>query len=138
MNDVPEKRSYKVGWVTCGLVAVVLIVSGVILAFTLSGNSTNQSVADQGKRRDCVTILNNARRAVFDDVDIYKAILIRGATDRQLGLPPQGDVAFFRQIDERLGVALKEATRIRPPEFANGLIEHGGVVAGVSYPPCPG
>jgi hypothetical protein len=123
--------------VALGIGIVVLILTAITLFFTYRGSATGAELDAQGQRRDCVTTIQNARRAVYDGVDIDKAILIKGAADRQFGLPLDGDPAYFQSVDQRLGRSLVEAKRLRPAKTLNQLIARGGMIDGVHYDSCP-
>lgn len=136
--DATPRPIYRALTVLCVAVIVGLIIMAITLGFTVTGKATTQDLAAQDRHRDCVTTIQGARRSVFDNVDIYKAILVKGAADRQFGLELDGDTAFFQGVDEALGVTLVEARRLQPAHTINRIVENGGMIDGVRYDPCPG
>lgn len=118
------------------------------VTFTRVGttNSSVEATNAQGARRDCVTSISTARNAVFTDVQIDTAIstqltngvLLRG----QVGPPLSADekaqiVKTFGDNNMALTTALVEARRLQPAPVLDGLIAHGGLIAGVHYDACP-
>ena len=127
---------------TLVLLCVISFVGGVGLILTSHGTATSHDVVLQGQHRDCITTIATARNAVFQNVDIYKAIQIEQLSSALL-LSQSGTKATpetikaFADNDAKLRESLVEAKRLQPPETLNRLIAHGGMVDGVRYPACP-
>lgn len=124
-----------------------LILLAIVLATTYRGVASSSELTKQGKHRDCVTTLSAARRSVFDNVDIYKAISIQTfnkvSLDNFFGVAHTPDeleviAAEFQTNDDQLQRALVEARRLQPAETLDRLIAQGGVIDGVRYEACPG
>jgi len=124
----------------------------IAIAAVLQARDLRSSVSDTGRtieainrssiRRDCVTTISTARRSVFDNVDIYKAIQIEQLSQALLN-SAQGqratdeDVKAYADNDLLLKAALVEARRLQPPKMLDDLIAHGGMIDGVHYDACP-
>lgn len=124
--------------------ASVFVVIRAQRGFDIAKGNTRILEAEEraAARRDCVTTLSAARRSVFDDVDIYKAIqidqLATALLNAQSGAratPEQ--VQAFSDNAANLDKALVEARRLQPAKTLDELIAHGGMIAGVHYDPCP-
>ncbi len=138
----PPRPIYNVLFAICIALVLVLFVTGITLVVSYQGGASTKDVVDQGARRDCVTTLSTARRAVFDNVDIYKAIEIQqtlGAllTIRNGGQPTEAETAAIETNNALLARALVEARRLQPAKTLDNLIENGGMVDGVKYDACP-
>lgn len=133
---------------TCG-VALVVVLSIVVIVqnnhnaakqSTLAASVVQERV--DSDRRDCVTTLSTARRSVFDNLDIYKAIQIEQLStallESRLGIAPSAEqVKAFADNDAVLRTALVEARRLQPSRTLDELIAHGGTVDGIHYKACP-
>ncbi len=100
-------------------------------------------IVQTSDRRDCVTTLSTARRSVFDNVDIYKAVEIDQLATALLAAQAGGrstpdEVAAFQANAAKLHTSLTEARRLQPPMTLDDLIAHGGMIDGVHYSACPG
>jgi uncharacterized membrane protein len=121
------------------VIAVALIAAVVVGVVSYLRQDQIASASD---RRDCVTSISTARRSVFDDVDIYKAIeidqLARALINSQSGVRASADdVAAFTANEQLLSAALVEARRLQPAKVLDHLIAHGGLIDGVHYDACP-
>lgn len=144
MKEVtPNPRPiFRVLTIICVLVTASLVMGGIVLALTFRDAATTSDIVTQGRHRDCVTLISAARRAVFDDVDIYKAIQIEQLSAAllasQVGQSATPEVIeAFRTNDLKLADALSEARRLQPSSTLESLIAHGGSVAGRHYEACP-
>lgn len=137
--------------ITAGTVVMVGIV--VLLIVLVVGryqdSATVQDTRDISRnqvavsaRNDCRSTIATARRSVFDDVDIYKAIqadqLATALLNSTEGIrsTPEERQAFADNADLLHGT-LREARRLQPPQVLDDIIAHGGMIAGVRYDPCP-
>lgn len=142
-TDPKAPRKFAV--VIWGLVLYAILLAAVSWAAieSRSGAASSSDVQQSTNRRDCVTVLSTARRSVFDNVDIYKAIQVEQLStallNAQSGVKASdADIEAFRENDLKLREALVEARRLQPSSTLDDLIEHGGVVAGRHYDACPG
>lgn len=132
-------------WAVAGLfvvLAVISFVSGATFLVSNAGTASTRDLQRQSARRDCVTQRATARNAVFQNVDIYKAIQIEQLStvllDAQQGKMPSDDqVAAFQANDALLQESLVEARRLQPPATLDKLIDEGGTIDGVHYDACP-
>lgn len=131
-------------WQTFGM-ALVLVAALSLLIYIASisttGFASQHSLENSNERRDCITNLSTARNAVFQDMDIYKAIQIdqlsTALLNSQTGTrPTQEEVAEFGANDKLLQVALVEARRVQPAAFLHEVINNGGTIAGIHYEAC--
>lgn len=139
------KAPRKYGVVIAACVAYVLVAIGVAVLLILGfhGNASTDDLKQQTKRRDCITTLATARNAVFQNVDIYKAIQIEQLStallNAQSGQRATADqIKAFADNDAKLKMALEEARRLQPASTLDDLILRGGTVAGKHYDACPG
>ncbi len=123
---------------------VFMVVAGVVLALVVAaiGLARQNTIREESRRRDCITLVSTARRSVFDDVDIYKAIQIQQLStallNGQQGIHSTADdIAAFAANDRLLEESLVEARRIQPPAVLQRLVAHGGMIDGTHYDACP-
>ena len=138
------------------MIAWLVIIGLVVLAAAAFVTVRAQNAADIGKsntkilntlrasseRRDCVTTISTARRSVFDNVDIFKAIqvdqLSTALLNAQAGNRASPEVIqAFQDNAAKLHAALDEARRLQPAKTLDDLIAKGGMVDGVHYDACP-
>lgn len=129
------------------LLSVTLIAIGGVTAVVAVGRqhrieSTQRAQVATSARNDCRATISTARRSVFDNVDIYKAIQIEQLStallNAQQGIPSTAaDIEAFAANDANLRTALVEARRLQPAGMLDDIIEHGGVISGRHYNACP-
>lgn len=133
-------------WAVAGMfigLAVISFVSGATFLASNAGTTSTHQLQQQSNHTSCVTTIETARRSVFDNVDIYKAIQIEQLSTAllagQQGIKPTAEqVEAFAANDALLQQSLAEARRLQPAKTLDNLIDHGGTIAGVHYPACPG
>ena len=123
-------------------IIVLLILQVYLIGLAQPGFAKQDTAIDASERRDCVTTIAQARNAVFQDVDIYKAIQIEQlssallASQRGATVSPQ-DIAAYEANDLLLKESLVEARRLQPPDTLDEIVEHGGLINGKRYKRCP-
>jgi hypothetical protein len=137
-----------------GVVIGVLLVFGmmgtalaVLLILGFKGNASTADLKQATARRDCVTLLSTARRAVFDDVTLYTSlstqylndVLLANAVGSPLSQEQKDTVTkLYRENNTSLAKSLVEARRLQPARVLDDLIERGGSIDGRQYVACPG
>ena len=132
-------------WQKATVVFLGVAILGVLVyltALSRHGFAQQNTQIRESRRRDCITIVQTARRAVFDDVGIYTAIALEQTSAAllkgQQGIrPTAAEVDAFAENSASLSAALAEARRLLPAKTLDDLIDHGGMIAGVRYEACP-
>jgi hypothetical protein len=141
MNDVPERKSYRLAYLTLAALAVILVVVAIGLAFSYSGNSASQDVRESTKRADCRSAYNadftevkNARDDLKLDLDTqYYTATYQSVITGQRATPEQ--VQHFGDTLAQLEDA-RAAVRALPR--LDDAVDHGYTLHGIHHPPCPG
>ena len=127
MNDVPERKSYRLAYTTLAVACVVLVVTGIVVFLVLAGNSTSSDIRESTKRADCRTAYN----ADFTEVVRTRDALVAEG----LVAVAQGDRARLAAIAGDVDQANRAVQRLPKLDDA---VEHGYTLNGVHHPPCPG